>query len=369
MKISLGIFAFSFSISFATEIAELKTSENLPTEPADSVHFQRFAALPVLGYAEETKLKYGAMLLFFTKPNAPGENATSFDFAVMGTTKGQLEVDVSPDLYLLNGLIHSDISFVYWNWRAKYYGVGNSPDDDIYTRYDMDLFKLSVPVDVSIFPTRLANALRMGPYFYFEKNTASFSHGDVSSPERTGGIRSGIGYQLTLDLRDNVNWPINGIFGQIRQVFYSKAFGGDYNFFMQSFDLRTYSYLFWGTSVALGAIYEVEKGDAPFDMLPTLDGIKRFRGVERGKFLDKQSISTQVEFRKHLFWRLAGTIFFEAGKVGPYFSQLARNRWHYAPGFGGRLLLNKAEKTYVRGDLSLVDGKNLGMTIYIREAF
>ncbi|PBC69338.1 BamA/TamA family outer membrane protein [Fibrobacter sp. UWS1] len=342
-------------------------AENSGTSSEES--FQRFAALPVLGYAEETGLKYGAMVILFTRPDAPGENATAIDFAVMGTTKGQLEVDVSPDLYLFSGFLHSDISFIYWNWRAKYYGIGNDPDRDLYTRYDMDLFKLSVPFEMRLFPSPLSQVLHVGPYFYLEHNRASFSHGDLDKPENAGGKRFGTGYQITLDFRDNVNWPVSGFFGQFRQVFYSGSFGSDFDFFSQTVDLRAYSYLFWGTSVALGTFYEVKKGDVPFDMLATLDGIKRFRGVERGMFLDRQVFSAQVELRKTLFWRLAGTIFFEAGKVGPYFSQLARNRWHYAPGFGGRFLLNKSEKTYVRGDFSLVDGKYLGMTVYIREAF
>lgn len=331
--------------------------------------FQRFAALPVLGYAEETGLKYGAMVLLFTRPDFPGANATSVDFAVMGTTEGQLEVNLSPDLYLLGGLLHSDVSFIYWNWRAKYYGIGNDPNRDVYTRYDMDLFKMSVPVDIAVLPPPFARYLTFGPYFYFETNDVSFHNGDVSSPRNSAGLRTGLGYQVTLDMRDNINWPVFGVYGQFRQIFYTKAFGGDYDFFAQEIDLRSYTYLFWGTSVAVGAYYDIRKGDVPFDMLATLDGIKRFRGVERGMFLDRQSLTVQLEFRKTLFWRLAGTIFFEAGKVGPYFSKLARNDWHYAPGFGGRLLLNKSEKTYVRCDFSLVDGKHLGLTIYLREAF
>jgi hypothetical protein len=42
---------------------------------------------------------------------------------------------------------------------------------------------------------------------------------------------------------------------------------------------------------------------------------------------------------------------------------------HYAVGFGGRLALNKSEKLHARGDLSLVDGKHIGITIDLRESF
>ena len=133
-------------------------------DSADSVavsgddKFQRFAAMPVLGYSEETGLKYGAMLLLFSRPDIPGSDASSFDFIVNGTTKGQVEVNASPDLYLFGGRIHSDISLVYWNWRAKYYGIGNDPDRNVFLRYDMDLFKLYVPIDIGILPPPLKAA-------------------------------------------------------------------------------------------------------------------------------------------------------------------------------------------------------------------
>lgn len=358
MKKKFGIAAGLLCLwagSFAQDSTE--TSEN----------FQRFAALPVLGYAEETGLKYGAMVLIFTRSDRAGENFSSFDFLVQGTTNGQLEVMASPDLYLWNGSVHSDITLTYWNWKAKYYGQGNDPDRDAYSRYDMDLFKFEAPIDISLLPSH-ARTLTIGPYFYLESNRASFRKNSALRPERSGGFRTGFGYQATIDLRDNVNWPTHGAFAQFRQVFYPEALG-KFGFFSQTLDLRTYHYLFWETSVAAGAFYDIRKGDVPFDMLATLDGLKRFRGVERGMFLDRQSFSAQVEFRRTLFWRLAGTIFVEAGKVGSYFSELARNDWHFAPGFGGRLLLNRSEKTYARCDFSLVDGKYLGLTIYLREAF
>ncbi len=344
-----------------------KTADSVAT--AEDRSFQRFAALPVLGYSEETGLKYGAMLLLFTRPEIAGGDASSLDLIVTGTTKGQMEVNASPDLYLFDGRIHSDISLVYWNWRAKYYGIGNSPDRDVFLRYDMDLFKLYVPVDIGILSPPKARMLSVGPYLYLETNRVSFRKGELSRPELGGGLRTGLGFQATLDLRDNVNWPESGIYANYRQIFYARAFGGDYDFFSQLLDFRAYSMLFWNTSIALGANYEMRKGDVPFDMLATLDGVKRFRGVERGLFLDRQAFSAQAELRKKLFWRLAGTIFLEAGKVGPYFSELWKNDWHYAAGLGGRLLLNRSEKTYARCDFSLVDGKYLGLTIYLREAF
>jgi len=38
-------------------------------------------------------------------------------------------------------------------------------------------------------------------------------------------------------------------------------------------------------------------------------------------------------------------------------------------GIGGRFLMNKDSKTHIRGDLSLIDGKRIGMAVQINEAF
>lgn len=38
----------------------------------ETAKFQRFSAVPVIGYTEETKLQYGAMILLFLKPDEEG---------------------------------------------------------------------------------------------------------------------------------------------------------------------------------------------------------------------------------------------------------------------------------------------------------
>ncbi|MCK9182920.1 MAG: hypothetical protein M0P13_08590 [Fibrobacteraceae bacterium] len=336
----------------------------------DSAHFQRFSALPVLGYSEVTGWEYGAMILLFTKPDVPGANSSSLDFSLFRTTKNQMKIDLSPNLYLLDGRFHLDVSFWYWDWASNYYGIGNNPDRGVYSAYEMKSYNLEIPMELKFLPLGLSRFLSYGPYFMFAHDRVSFDADSAAGmPEFLGGNRVGLGYQIVADSRTNKNWPLHGAYASFRQVLYSSAYGNDYDYFSQTIDLRAYTYLFWGTTLALGWYYDIRKGNVPFDALATLDGYKRFRGVSQGMFLDNQSISFQAELRKELFWRLGGTIFFEAGKVGPYFSKLMDNEWHYAPGFGGRLALNKSEKTNARCDFSLVDGRYLGMTIYIREAF
>lgn len=332
--------------------------------------FQRWTALPVLAYSEETKLQFGAMALLFFKPESENVLGSSLDLAVFGTTRKQLQTLFSPDLYLLHGQIHMDIEFTYRNWVAHYYGIGNNSDFDKYLVYDMTRYYLWVPIETNLFLPQSLSFLKYGALVHLEYNEIDFRNGDndLVQPATKNGWRSGLGYSLALDTRNHPNLPDHGFYAYWKQIFYTKAFGGP-SFISQELDLRGYTYLFWKTSFALGLLYQMNFGDVPFDMLATPDGVKRFRGVDRGAFSDRQAFVWQAELRRPLFWRLAGTIFYETTKVGPYFGALYREKWHHAFGFGGRLALNKNERVFARCDFSLIDGKHFGLSIYIREAF
>jgi outer membrane protein assembly factor BamA len=180
------------------------------------------------------------------------------------------------------------------------------------------------------------------------------------------GFYLGGGYLLVLDKKDNDNWPTKGYYASFEEIF----FGGDFSYHTETFDARFYAPLFWETSIALGLYAKQSRGDnVPLGCLAGPDGTKRFRGVESGIWSDTQALIWQMEFRRPLFWRFAGVIFGEALQSAPYFSELFRRQVHYAVGFGGRLALNKSEKLHARGDLSLVDGKHIGITIDLRESF
>jgi len=56
-------------------------------------------------------------------------------------------------------------------------------------------------------------------------------------------------------------------------------------------------------------------------------------------------------------------------KVGRDIAELNDNKWHNSIGIGGRFLVNKDNKTHIRGDLSLIDRKRIGMAAKINEAF
>jgi outer membrane protein assembly factor BamA len=340
---------------------------------ADSTDdFQRFSVVPILGYTEETRYQFGAMAIIFFKPEFTGGNSTELDLSFYGTTRKQVTGSVSPKFFLLNDRISGDVDLHYENWVGNYFGRGNDPDIDDYRKFDRHTFYFTSLTEANFGTKQWLPDFRYGLFFEINSTEIDLNrynyHGTLNRPENTDGWRNGVGYHLSIDSRDNTNWARHGYLVQWGHYFYNKALG-DYNFTHQELDVRGYTEFIWNTSMAVGFLWQRIDGDAPFDKLAGSDGLKRFRGVEKNFFYGNQAIFLQVEFRKKLFWRLAGDIFFEGGKTGDYFSDLMRNKWHRSLGFGGRLALNQKENLYARCEFSWVDFKHLGMTMYVRDAF
>jgi len=332
--------------------------------------FQRFSAVPILGYTEETQYQFGAMAILFFKPDFQGGNVSEMDLSFYGTSRNQFTGSISPKFFFANDRISTDIDIHYEDWVGSYFGGGNNPNMDKFRMFDRTTFYIQALAEANFGVQQWLPNFKYGMFIELNHTNIEFQayHGKIEKPQNTNGWRNGLGYHFSLDTRDNLNWARHGYLVQWGHYFYNKAFG-DYSYTQQELDIRGYSEFIWNTSMAVGFLWQRVNGNAPFDKLAGSDGLKRFRGVEKNYFSGNQAIFLQVEFRKKLFWRLAGDIFFEGGKTGDYFSDLMRNKWHRSVGFGGRFALNQKENLYARCEFSWIDFKNFGMTMYVRDAF
>ena len=335
-------------------------------------NFQRFSAVPVLGYTEETQYQFGAMAIIFFKPEFQGGNSTELDLSFYGTSRKQVTGSISPKFYFLKDRISGDMDIHYEDWVGNYFGRKNNPDIDDYRKFDRQTFYIKTHINTNFGTVQWHPDFKYGLFLEFNNTNVNFNnyhyHGSIKEPHNTDGWRNGIGYHLSIDTRDNTNWARHGYLVQWGHYFYNKGMG-DYNYTHQELDIRGYSEFIWNTSMAVGLLWQRTNGHLPFDKLAGSDGLKRFRGVEKNYFYGNQALFLQTEFRKKLFWRIAGDIFFEGGKAGDDFGKLMKNKWHKSLGFGGRFALNKKENLYARCEFSWVDFKNFGMTMYVRDAF
>ncbi|HSQ41500.1 MAG TPA: BamA/TamA family outer membrane protein [Fibrobacteraceae bacterium] len=368
MRRFCAIFLIGFSVVFP--------------EGADS-EFQRFGLVPVAGYAEETGWQFGAMGMIFFHPIGPRDPGSQLDVMAMATTRGQKRIVLDPTMAFWKGRLRAELELQRLIWPAYYWGGGNSPTDSS-LRYDMDTWRAELDLQMNLSwlqfgPAWLRERVAPGVLLDLESNRTSFSEPDSLSlathatdfptkPDHQAGWRSGLGWSLQWDSRDHDNWPRSGMLVRAQQLFYAKVIGSSWNFSDLQGDFRLFLPTPLQGAWGMAAFWEGVQGTVPFDRLPAPDGTYHLRGLEKGRFRDRQQLVLQGEWRVPLFWRFSAAAFAEAGKVGPWFSRLMSNDLHTAFGAGGRFTLNQHRKLNVRGDLAWVDG-GIGMSVYYREAF
>lgn len=341
---------------------------------SDSTDFQRWGALPVLGYTEETELQLGALVLWFFQPSIPEGEGSSLDLALYGTTRNQWVFTLGPKWRFLNERLVLDANLDYKKWPAHYFGRGNHTEKELYNTYSMTQWRLRAPFETNLgLPTLWSKAFLYGAELDVEQNQTEFDsiqYQQIGIPQKMGGLRTGLGYNLQYNSTDHENWPRQGVLVKWRHMYFPQALG-DWGFGWKSLDIRTYvpvEFLKEG-ALALCSFWEGVDGDVPFDRLAQPDGVRHLRGLEKGMYRDRQAWVLHSELRTQLFWRLGGTLFYESGKVGPYASALFRNEWHHVVGAGARFAINQSKRLNARADLSWVDGNQVGLTVYLREAF
>lgn len=338
-------------------------TEKDETRTAKDDDFQRFSGLPFVSYSEETKIEYGGVLIVFFRPCEGGSEVSSVDILLMGTQRSQFEMRISPYLFLLREHLKIDAELEIAKWPGDYFERGSSGSSDPIASFD----KTSISGEAAFeFNYGVPSALRFryGPVVKAEYRENDFDDIDEGGSRRDGAFGGG-GYVVQYNSLDNENWPSRGAYAAFEQVF----FGGEFAFHTEELDLKTYITPFYTTTFAFGLLWQQSRGDVPYGYLAGPDGMRRFRGVDSGVWNDKQATILQFEIRQPLFWRFAATAFVEGLKSGPYFSKMLDNDLRYAVGFGGRLALNKSEKLYGRADLSIVNMKDIGFTLDLREAF
>ena len=136
---------------------------------ADSTDdFQRFSAVPIIGYTEETKYQFGAMAIIFFRPEFEGGNATELDLSFYGTTRKQVTGSISPKFYFLKDQISGELDLHYDNWVGNYFGRGNNPDIDDFRKFDRRTFYLTSLTESNFGTKQWLKDFRYG--FFFEIN-------------------------------------------------------------------------------------------------------------------------------------------------------------------------------------------------------
>ncbi len=288
------------------------------------------------------------------------------------STRKQYKITLSPQLYLLKNKFFLSANMNFGDFVDKFWGIGNNSPEIETEDYDSRawgiLLNFQFPPLLSSMPQNKSGII----YDYYNytvrdpRNNPFLQLPGVLGVR--GGISSGLGLTMVWDSRNQIFYPTTGVYYQLKAIFYTREFGGSFDFNHYEVDLRHYWGLGGAKVLALQFFTDFAAGHPPFYELPMLGGSKIMRGYYQGRYRDRNYLAAQLEYRTHL-WRRLGAVFFAAlGDVSPRLRYFQIGHVKVSGGVGLRFLFNREETVNIRMDLGFGRGTK-GVYFGMEEAF
>ena len=137
---------------------------------------------------------------------------------------------------------------------------------------------------------------------------------------------------LSYDSRDSVSDPRRGVNAEFRYLRYRPQTGGNTRFDSGTVHFSAYHSLDVKRVLAWEVHSELTQGQVPWNRLSSLGNGEHFRGYYPGRYRDRESLTTQLEYRQSLSWRHGVVGWIGGGTLASAFSRLGKERW--LPTFG-----------------------------------
>jgi outer membrane protein assembly factor BamA len=328
------------------------------------------AVVPLAFYTPETGFAGGGAVIVITnmEPEDPIAKPDQLNMIAYYTQKHQYVLDATTERYYQRNALRVYVSGNYKKFPDRFWGIGKQTIDNAeedYTQAECTLYGNPM--------WTISRFLRVGPYYRFShfKVTDTEEDGKLGDGTITGSERarvSGFGAELSWDSRDNIFYPLQGTFAQLRYLYYHTAWGSSEEFQQAELDCRYYLRTVREQVIAIQCRTTVSKGNVPFQLLPRLGGSTIMRGMHDGRFRDKHCLAVQSEYRIPLFWRFGAVLFGSAGQVFSGREEFGWSDFKTAGGVGGRCSIMEGQRINCRLDVAFHEGK---MALYFKyqEAF
>ncbi len=325
----------------------------------------RIQPVPVISYAPETRLLFGAGALAIFELSSDSTTHYSLISPFIAYTQNhQSYLYIPYFLYTKDNKYYIDGEADYYNYSYYYWGIGTN-------RVPKELYKVR-------FPRLQVNAYRkVIPHFYvgidyFYENDdiwKTVPGGELSQgaiPGSRGSISSGFGIDASYDTRDSVYFPHSGWYIKGVSYFNSPILGASSNFGRVITDINYYHQLCDPVVLAVNEHTQLSWGNVPFNQLALVGGTKQMRGYYTGYYRDDAFTYLQAEARIHLIGRVSLAAFGSAGLLGNY-TVFPEMNPIFAEGLG--LRYNYATHTHVNVRLDIAYGTSVEFYLTIQEAF
>lgn len=342
-----------------------------PSSVADTTKDYSFIVLPLVFSTPETSWGFGGAtnVTFRFKGEPKTTRPSQFQLGFAYTLNKQLLSYLPFQLFLKEEKYKVYGELGYYRYVYFYYGNGNNT-----LKADREVFNVNYPRirlnGLYGINKKWFVGLRywLDDYDIVEVEEGGILDTDNSIVGRTGGLLSGGGLVVNYDTRDHLFTPRTGMLAELVLFGNQKFLGSDFNFQKIYLDIAAYFPVGKNSTLAAQVYSELTAGEVPFNQLSLLGGTKRMRGYLEGRFRDKQYLTSQVEYRFPLFWRLGMTAFMTTGRVGPTVGDLFEADWYYTYGLGLRIMLDTEARVNLRVDVGFGEDTS-GFYLTFGEAF
>jgi len=378
-KIILIIVILLSNLSQAQELEEIKDLFTLypnrkSVKKDSTLYLQKLILAPIASYSPEKSLAFGvgAKYLFKFKGSGKETRTSNMPMSIQYTLNNQFfifsgfEIFTNQEKWVIEG------NFLFQNYPRLYYGIGNNTqlsNEEQYDYYQL-LFE---PIFLKQMFTRylfIGAGLRLNHIF----NTQFEEDGliDLNRPTGFDGSTSvGVEVASLYDSRDNLLNATSGWFFETTFGVYDKMIGSTHDFALFRYDLRHYFPIKNKSKdiLAFQTIGRFTRGDIPFSEYSFFGSSSIMRGYREGRYVDRDLIATQIEYRKSFKNSRFGAVAFVGfGNVYNNIDEMKLDEFKPNYGVGLRFKVDKNENLNIRLDWGFSDNKN-NIYIGIAEAF
>ena len=338
-----------------------------------SLYPAKIVLAPVVIYSPETSLGAGVGGKYLFKMRGSGDETRTSNMPVslIYTLENQFvvysgfEIFSNQERWMLTGNLGFQV------FPRLYYGIGRNTLDSNEEKYDYTQVLIEPILLRQVFARHLF--VGGGVRYNYIGNVTPKPDGRLVSDAYTGATGStsvGVEAAAVYDSRDNLLNAHQGWYLELTHGFYSEKLGGTHNFQLTRLDLRHYFKPFRHRTdvLAFQVLTHFTYGEPPLNELAALGSAEIMRGYYEGRYLDRNMIATQAEYRMNLIGRLGGVLFAGVGDVSRSVGDFQLRNLRGSVGFGLRFLLDKREDLNIRADWGFGNSTN-SYYLNVSEAF
>lgn len=376
--IQLLVLFLSFSTGASDSLAQTPV-------PKDSAHLiipiektRSFFVIPLIGYAQETSLSFGASALYSFYADKQTDITRQSNIFIGGTytLNKQSNYMTFASIWSPHNHYHYVVDAYINRFPFNFFGIGNRT-------------KASELDKINNIGSRIALEAekQLGKIFYVGL-TASYQNDlfqDIGAPGiftsdpvlagRYGGKELFAGISAIYDTRDFATYSTKGHYVRMNVSFAPKV-GPDF-YALSRYQFQSRSFYRLGSKKHTLAIHtlctSLQGPVIPFYMTGTFGGINVMRGYYTGRFRDQNVVTTQVEYRWWPFKKIAFVPFVGTGEVFKN-DQFAISELKPNYGIGGRYFFDLKARLTVRidygwGEKRAGEKRSQGLLFAVSESF